>query len=103
MNFPVYLRVGSVSLHPHWILETFAWTLAFWLYSRRRRIAGDVVDSRSRAWVVAAAAAPRPRAWVGPPAAIGGLIGSRLLYLLEDPARTAASWSDPSFLVGGKT
>jgi phosphatidylglycerol:prolipoprotein diacylglycerol transferase len=90
MNFPVYLRVGSVSVQPHWILETFAWTFAFWLYSRRRRLAGDVVDSRSRTWVIAAAA-------------LGGVIGSRLLYLLEDPARTAASWSDPLFLVGGKT
>lgn len=90
MDFPVYLRVGSVSLHPHWIFETSAWTIAFWLYARRRRRAGDVVDGRSRAWVIGAAA-------------VGGLIGSRLLYLLEDPARTAAQWLDPSFLVGGKT
>lgn len=90
MNFPVYFHVGSVSVHPHWILETSAWTFAFWLYSRRRRLAGDVVDLRSRAWVTAAAA-------------VGGVIGSRILYLLEDPARTAASWSDPFFLVGGKT
>lgn len=90
MNFPVYFHVGSVSLHPHWILETSAWTFAFWLYSRRRRLAGDVVDSRSRAWVIAAAA-------------LGGVIGSRLLYLMEDPARAAAQWSDPLFLLGGKT
>ena len=90
MKFPVYFHLGSVSLHPHWILETSAWSFAFWLYSRRRRLSGDVVDSRSRAWVIAAAA-------------VGGVIGSRLLYLLEDPARTAASWADPFFLVGGKT
>jgi phosphatidylglycerol:prolipoprotein diacylglycerol transferase len=90
MTFPVFVTLGPVSLHPHWIFETAAWTLAFWLYSRRRRRSGDVVDARSRAWVIAAAA-------------IGGLLGSRLLYLLEEPARTAAHWSDPSFLVGGKT
>jgi phosphatidylglycerol---prolipoprotein diacylglyceryl transferase len=90
MDFPVYFRVGSASLHPHWVLETSAWTVAFWLYSRRRRLAGDVVDDRSRAWVIAAAA-------------VGGVIGSRILYLLEDPARTAVLWSDPSFLLGGKT
>jgi phosphatidylglycerol:prolipoprotein diacylglycerol transferase len=90
MEFPVYFHVGSITLHPHWILETSAWTFAFWLYSRQRRLAGDVVDSRSRACVIAAAA-------------VGGLIGSRILYLLEDPARTAALWINPSFLLGGKT
>jgi phosphatidylglycerol---prolipoprotein diacylglyceryl transferase len=90
MDFPVYFRFGSATLHPHWVLETFAWTFAFWLYSRRRRLAGDVVDARSRAWVIAAAAA-------------GGVIGSRILYLLEDPARSAALWADSSFLLGGKT
>jgi phosphatidylglycerol---prolipoprotein diacylglyceryl transferase len=90
MEFPVYFHVGSITLHPHWILETSAWTFAFWLYSRQRRLAGDVVDSRSRACVIAAAA-------------VGGLIGSRILYLLENPARTAALWINPSFLLGGKT
>jgi phosphatidylglycerol:prolipoprotein diacylglycerol transferase len=90
MEFPVYFRFGSATLHPHWILETWAWTVAFWLYSRRRRLIGDVVDAGSRTWVIVAAA-------------IGGLIGSRILYLLEDPARTAAHWTDPSFLLGGKT
>jgi hypothetical protein len=50
----------------HWIFETSAWTFAFWLYSRHRRLTGDVVDSGSRAWVIAAAA-------------VGGLIGSRIL------------------------
>ena len=90
MEFPAYLRLGSVALHPHWIFETAAWTFAFWLYSRRRRRAGDVIDARSRRWVIAAAA-------------VGGLIGSRLLYLLEEPARTAAHGLDPSVLAGGKT
>jgi phosphatidylglycerol---prolipoprotein diacylglyceryl transferase len=90
MEFPVYFHVGSARLHPHWILETSAWIVAFWLYSRRRRLIGDVIDARARTWVIAAAA-------------IGGLSGSRILYLLEDPARTAALWTDPSFLLGGKT
>jgi prolipoprotein diacylglyceryltransferase len=90
MSFPVYFSIGPVILHPHWVLETAAWTLAFWLYARWRRAAGDVIDSRARVWVIAAAA-------------LGGVIGSRLLYLLEDPARTAAQWPDPAVLLGGKT
>jgi len=90
MEFPAYFRLGPLSLHPHWVFETAAWTIAFWWYSRQRRLAGDVIDRRERMWVIVAAAA-------------GGLIGSRLLYLLEDPSRTAMLWTDPSFLVGGKT
>jgi phosphatidylglycerol---prolipoprotein diacylglyceryl transferase len=90
MDYPTYFRLGSFSLHPHWVFETSAWTIAFWLYSRRRRLGGDIIDARQRRWLIAAAA-------------VGGLIGSRLLYLLEDPARTAAHWIEPSFVVGGKT
>ena len=90
MEFPAYFRLGPLSLHPHWVFETAAWTIAFWWYSRQRRLAGDVIDGRERRWVIVAAA-------------VGGLIGSRLLYLLEDPLRTAMHWTAPSFLVGGKT
>ncbi len=90
IEFPVYFRLGSATLHPHWVIESSAWTIAFWLYSRRRRLAGDVVDARARRWVIVAAA-------------VGGMIGSHLLYLLEDPARTAAHWTDPAVALGGKT
>lgn len=90
MDFPAYIRLGFASLHPHWVFETSAWTIGFWLYSRDRRIAGDVVDTRVRHWLIAAAA-------------VGGVIGSRLLHLLEDPVETGLSWRDPAFLFGGKT
>ena len=90
MEFPAYIRLGLVSLHPHWIFETGAWTIGFWLYARARRTGGDVVDARVRRWVIAAAA-------------VGGLVGSRILHLLEDPSQTALYWRDPAFLLGGKT
>jgi prolipoprotein diacylglyceryltransferase len=90
MTFPVLIRFGSVALHPHWIFETLAYTLAGFLYARGRRLHGDVVDSRIRLWVIAAAA-------------IGGFAGSRLLYLAENPVELAQRWSDPAYLAGGKT
>ena len=90
MEFPTYIRLGVVSLHPHWIFETAGWTIGFWLYTRARRTAGDVVDARVRRWVIAAAA-------------VGGLVGSRLLHLMEDPSQTAVHWRELSFLLGGKT
>ena len=36
-------------------------------------------------------------------AAVGGLAGSRLLHLIEDPTELAGHWTDPIFLLGGKT
>jgi phosphatidylglycerol:prolipoprotein diacylglycerol transferase len=89
MHFPFYLRVGSLSLHPHWEFETLAYAVAFrvYLWLRRR---GDVVDTANRWWVIAAAA-------------LGAALGSKLLYWLEDPRLTLQHLRDPAFLLGGKT
>jgi prolipoprotein diacylglyceryltransferase len=89
MSFPVYLQIGSVAVHPHWVFESLAYTLAYVAF-RRRRALGDVVDARTRWWVIGAAA-------------VGGIVGSRLLYLLENPFDLAARWSEPQFAFGGKT
>ncbi len=77
-------------LHPHWVFETLAYGLALYWYRRDRRRFGDVVDARRRTWVIVAAA-------------VGGLAGSRLLHLIENPLELAGSWTDPTFLLGGKT
>jgi phosphatidylglycerol---prolipoprotein diacylglyceryl transferase len=90
MRFPVYLGFGPVSLHPHWVFEALAYLLSFYWYRRQRRRQGDPVDARTRSWVLGAAV-------------VGGLIGNRLLYLIEDPVALAADWTDPTFLLGGKT
>jgi phosphatidylglycerol:prolipoprotein diacylglycerol transferase len=90
MSFPAYIRLGSLALQPHWIFETLAYSLAFYWFARDRRQSGDVVDTRTRWRVVGAAI-------------IGGFVGSRILYLLEDPIQLASSGGDPAFLLGGKT
>ncbi len=90
ISFPVYFEIGPVSLHPHWVFETLAYTLAFAWYRRQRRRDGDVVDARTRRWIIVAAA-------------IGGLAGSRLLAWMENPAALASQWADPSSLIAGKT
>src|SRR5687767_7992006 len=89
MDFPVYLRLGQLQLHPHVVFETLAYSLAFGVFRWRRRQQGDVVDRRSRAWILGAAA-------------LGGLVGSRLLGLLEEPGRLRL-WSDPQYMAGAKT
>ena len=90
MSFPVYLRLGSVSLHPHWVFDVLAYTAGIWLLTRRRRRVDDVVDTRTR-WIVVAAAL------------IGGVIGSHLLFALEDLAPLRSSTYDPMLFLEGKT
>ena len=88
--FPVWIRLGPLTLHPHWVFETLAYSLGGYIFVRNRHRSGDVVEAKLRWRLIAAAV-------------IGGLLGSRLLYLAEDPMQLARSWFDPAFLVGGKT
>lgn len=67
MDFPVYLHIGPVRMHPHWVLETLAYAVAFRVYLWLRREQGDAVDDSSRWWVIAAAA-------------VGAAVGSKVLY-----------------------
>ncbi|MGH9774795.1 MAG: prolipoprotein diacylglyceryl transferase [Candidatus Acidiferrales bacterium] len=90
MSFPVYLRVGSLRIHPHWVFETLAYLIAFRVYLWFRRRRGDALDGAHRWWVIAAAA-------------VGAAAGSKFLYWLEDPQLTLHHLGDPAFLLGGKT
>ena len=90
MTLPMWIRLGPLALHPHWVFETLAYTLAGYVYDRDRRRRGDVVETRIRWWVIGAAA-------------FGGLVGSRLLYLVENPAELMRHWAEPAYLAGGKT
>jgi phosphatidylglycerol---prolipoprotein diacylglyceryl transferase len=66
----------TLSLHPalHPVFETLAYTLGYALYRRTRIRSGDILEDDQR-WVVIAAAA------------IGALLGSRILGLLEQAPR----------------
>ena len=90
MTFPAYLQLGSLVLHPHWIFESLAYTVGFYLYRRLRRQQGDVIDSRARWWVIGAAM-------------IGGLAGSRILSGFETSFLQNDFGIRPQLLLGGKT
>ena len=90
MTFPVYLHIGGVAVHPHWFFETLAYVVGVYWCVRARRAGGDVISAGAR-WTLIAAAL------------IGGFAGSRLLAALEDPFGPLARWSDPQFLLSGKT
>lgn len=74
----------------HFLFESLAYIVAFRIYLHQRRVAGDFLDTSNR-WSIIVAAA------------VGAVIGSKLLYLAEDPAQTLRRWSDLTYLLGGKT
>lgn len=90
MNFPYYFHIGSLRLHPHLILESLAYVVAFRAYVWLRKERGDPLEYLNRWRVIAAAA-------------VGASVGSKVLYWFEDPKLTLAHWHDPAFLFGGKT
>ena len=90
MQFPVYIAVGSMRLHPHFVFETLAYVIGFLVYLRRRSRSGDVLPDSTRWSIVAAAIA-------------GAAVGGKVLYWFEDPAATWQHARDPVFLLQGKT
>jgi phosphatidylglycerol:prolipoprotein diacylglycerol transferase len=90
MTFPVYISLGSLKIHPHLVFEMAAYAIAFRVYLLLRKRSGDALDAGNRWWMIAAAA-------------MGAVVGSKVLYWFEDPALTAAHWRDPVYLMGGKT
>lgn len=90
MPFPFYIHLGALRLHPHVVFETLAYAVAFRVYLLLRKRGGDALDDGTRWWMIAAAA-------------LGAVVGSKVLYWLEDPALTLARWREPAYLIGGKT
>jgi phosphatidylglycerol:prolipoprotein diacylglycerol transferase len=90
MTFPVYFHLGSLRLHPHLVFEIAAYTIAFRAYLTLRKRRADALDDGHRWWIIAAAA-------------MGAVVGSKVLYWFEDPALMFANWRNPAFLMGGKT
>jgi phosphatidylglycerol---prolipoprotein diacylglyceryl transferase len=81
----------TLTSHPalHTLFEVLAYTIGYQLYRRSRQRSGDILPDEQR-WIVIAAAA------------IGALLGSRLLGVFEQAPRLTITWH--TFLQpGGKT
>ncbi len=73
MNFPFYLRFGTVSIPAHPFFECLAYTVGFRVYLALRKREGDVISGDIRWWVIASAT-------------VGAAAGSKLLGLIENPS-----------------
>jgi prolipoprotein diacylglyceryltransferase len=89
VHFPLYIHIGRLSIHPHWIFEALAYFVGFRFYLRLRR-RGDHINDDTRWWVITAAA-------------LGAAIGSKLLSIFEEPSYLLAHWRTPYLLLNGKT
>jgi phosphatidylglycerol:prolipoprotein diacylglycerol transferase len=91
VTFPVLLQIGSLRLNPHPVFETLGYSLGYATYNRARK-QSDFLSEGTR-WVLLAAAA------------LGALIGSRLMAWIADPGNfQGASWSqilEAKTVVGG--
>jgi len=90
MKFPVYIDIGSIRIHPHWVFESLAYLVGFQLFLRLRRRSGDALPSAQRLSVVAAAI-------------FGAAVGSKVLFWFSDPGMLLQNWSNPIYLMAGKT
>ena len=74
----------------HFVLESLAYLVAFRWYAMARDRSGDFLKADVR-WTLIVAAV------------LGAAIGSKVLYWLEAPGRTAENWNNLLYLFGGKT
>jgi phosphatidylglycerol:prolipoprotein diacylglycerol transferase len=90
LQFPVYLWVGPLPIHPHWVFETLAFIVGGRLYAHLKARSGDPIDSVDRLWIVAAAF-------------LGAALGSKALVVVDHPALTLVHVYEPLALLDGKT
>ncbi len=78
--------------HPwlHWVFESAAYSIGFWVYNRQRKRAGDFLPTANR-WSVVVAAI------------VGAALGSKVLSWFETPQETLVHWNDLLYMMQGKT
>ena len=90
MTFPLWIRLGPLTLHPHLVFELLGYAAGYAAYRVLRARTPDPIPDRTR-WIVLTAAA------------VGAALGSRVAFWLDDPAFTWAHRGEPAFWIGGKS
>jgi phosphatidylglycerol:prolipoprotein diacylglycerol transferase len=74
----------------HMLFETLAYVLGYQLYRRLRRSLGDPISQDHRWWIIATAA-------------VGAVLGSKILGCMEQVPEIVHQWRNPAYLVSGKS
>lgn len=90
LNFPVYLHIGTQKILLHMVTEIAAFFIAFRYYRYLRKKKGDTISGMHRLYILLGAA-------------LGALVGSRLLGGLEDPVALQHSAAPLMYLYTNKT
>ena len=90
MQFPLYIPIGPLAFHPHWVFEALAYLVGARLYVWLKARTGDPIAADDR-WTVIAAAA------------LGAGIGDKLLFWASEPWFALDHVRDPLVLLGGKS
>ncbi|MEZ6004661.1 MAG: prolipoprotein diacylglyceryl transferase [Planctomycetota bacterium] len=85
-----YLSMPTAPPWVHMVFEAAAYAIGYRVYARGRARQGDGIDDESRLTVILAAA-------------VGALIGSKVLHHASHPALLKGRGLDPAFWMGGKT
>ncbi|WP_160033847.1 prolipoprotein diacylglyceryl transferase [Paenibacillus sp. An7] len=88
MDFPVYLTIGSLRIHPHVLFESLSYFIGFRVYLWTRRPSG--MSALTSLQILAGTI-------------LGAAIGAKLLFWLEDPVATWEHLRQGQLLWGGKT
>ncbi len=90
MQFPVYLWLGPLPIHPHLLFDLLAYLVGARLYGLLKARGADPLATVDRWWVVAAGF-------------VGAAVGAKVLAWLDHPSLLLAAWTAPLDLLGGKT
>ncbi|MGC4376705.1 prolipoprotein diacylglyceryl transferase family protein [Fictibacillus sp. Mic-4] len=96
MDFPVWIHLGPIKLHPHFVFETLSYFVGFRLYLRFRRpglMPASVAWSVITGAILGAALGSKILAWFYDP--------SILLAHVSHPLSSAAFWLEGKTIVGG--
>ncbi|MBU5445334.1 prolipoprotein diacylglyceryl transferase family protein [Paenibacillus sp. MSJ-34] len=92
MEFPVYIHLFGLNIHPHFLFEALSYFIGFrlYLYQRKRYRTANPIPLEKGLGVLSGAIA-------------GAAAGSKILYWFEDPLQTLQKWNDLTYLMEGKT
>lgn len=88
MEFPLYIPIGPLRIHPHFLFEILAYMIGFRLYLALRQ--KDRIPTEKAIWILTGAV-------------VGAAAGSKILYWFEDPLETLHNMGNLVYLLQGKT